>query len=91
MNLNYTITEAKSKFSEVLRHVREGNVVTISYRGNPVAEMHPIPQEQQTLEERYNDLKQRGIIKSAVKHPKPFRLLARRPGAVERFLQDRNE
>ena len=89
MDLNYTITEAKSKFSELLRHVREGKLVTISSYGKPVAEIHPISETQQTLEERHQDLKKRGIIKSAVKHPKPFRLLARRPGAVERFLQER--
>ena len=37
MNPVYSTYEAKARFSEVLRMVREGASVTISYRDHPVA------------------------------------------------------
>ena len=33
----YSIYEAKAKFSEIIRKVREGQTVTVSYHGEPVA------------------------------------------------------
>ena len=42
MGINYSTYEAKARFSEVLRHVREGRTVTVSYRGEPVAEIRSI-------------------------------------------------
>ena len=42
MNPTYSTYEAKARFSEVLRLVREGTPVTVTYRGDPVAEIRPI-------------------------------------------------
>ena len=42
MTITYSTYEAKARFSEVLRQVREGKTVTISYRGEPAAEIRPI-------------------------------------------------
>ena len=42
MALEYSIYEAKARFSEVIRQVRDGKTVTVSHRGEPVAEIHPI-------------------------------------------------
>lgn len=42
MKLSYSVSEAKARFSEVIRQVRAGSIVTITYRGEPVAEIHPI-------------------------------------------------
>ena len=36
-----SVYEAKTRFSEVIRQVREGRTITISYRGEPVAEIRP--------------------------------------------------
>ena len=38
----YSIHEAKARFSEIIRQVREGKTVAVSYRGKPVAEIRPI-------------------------------------------------
>ena len=39
----YSLYEAKAKFSEIVRAVRErGDTITITYHGEPVAEMRPI-------------------------------------------------
>ena len=40
--ITYSTYEAKARFSEVLRQVRAGTTVTVTYRGEPVAEIRPI-------------------------------------------------
>ncbi|WP_419860545.1 type II toxin-antitoxin system Phd/YefM family antitoxin [Candidatus Palauibacter sp.] len=91
MRLLYSTYEAKARFSEVLRHVREGKTVTISYRGDPVAEIRPLRRESTDLEERLADLERRGILSPRPKDPKPIELGTPVPGALKRFLADRGE
>ncbi|MCY4550392.1 MAG: type II toxin-antitoxin system prevent-host-death family antitoxin [Defluviicoccus sp.] len=92
MALTYSIYEAKARFSEVIRRVREGRVVTISYRGEPVAEIRPLErQPRQTTEERLDELRRRGALVPAANPRQPFRPVARRPGALARFLAERGE
>lgn len=86
----YSTYEAKARFSEVLRQVREGKTVTVSYRGTPVAEIRPIPAGPVTIERRLKDLEDRGVIVHAREGRAPLKGVARRPGALERFLADRN-
>ena len=90
MGITYSTYEAKARFSEVLKRVREGNVVTVSYRGEPVAEIRPIPKGPTTIEERLNDLERRGIIVGAREPGKPLVAVAERPGALDRFLSERD-
>lgn len=87
----YSTYEAKARFSEVLRHVREGKTVTISYRGEPVAEIRPLRRESTDLEDRLADLERRGILTPRPKDPKPIELGTPVPGALKRFLADRGE
>ena len=90
MALNYSIYEAKARFSEVIRQVREGRVVTVSYRGEPVAEIRSIERES-TLDERLADLERNGaLVRSAIPR-QTFRPIARRPGALSRLLAEREE
>ncbi len=92
MALTYSIYEAKARFSEVIRRVREGRVVTISYRGEPVAEIRPLErQPKQTTEERMDELRRRGALVPAANPRQTFRPVARRPGALARFLAERGE
>ncbi len=53
--------EAKAKFSEVLRKVRTGKRVTVSYRGEQIAEIVPLKGATSHLEERLRDLEDRGF------------------------------
>ena len=92
MALTYSIYQAKARFSEVIRRVREGRVVTISYRGEPVAEIRPIErQPEQTTEERLAELERRGVLVRSAIPRQTFRPVARRPGALARFLAERGE
>lgn len=38
----YSTYDAKARFSEVIRHVREGRTVIVTYQGDPVAEIRPL-------------------------------------------------
>ena len=91
MTITYSTYEAKARFSEVLRHVREGKTITISYRGKPAAEIRPIAPKKQTLEERLQELERRGILVPAKDPNAPIRPIAHRPGALKRFLEERAE
>ena len=72
MGITYSTYEAKTRFSEVLRQVREGATITVSYRGEPVAEIRPIRQksemskseslESETQEEYHDRLRREGIL-----------------------------
>jgi len=91
MQLLYSTHEAKARFSEVLRHVREGRTVTISYRGEPVAEIRPLRDRATRLQKRLAELERRGILTPPPKHRKPMEPGTPVPGALERFLADRGE
>lgn len=81
--------EAKARFSELLRLVREGRTVTVTYHGEPVAEVRPLKRES-GIEGRLEYLRRRGSL-SVSEQPRgmPPALLSR-PGALARFLEDRN-
>ena len=90
MAITYSTYEAKSRFSEVIRQVREGNTVTVSYRGVPVAEIRPIHKAPQTTEERLVALERRGVLERAIGPRTPMKVGKHIPGALQRFLEDRN-
>ena len=92
MSVNYSIYEAKARFSEVIRQVREGKTVTVSYRGEPVAEIRSIKRNlQPTLEERLADLERSGILICSEKPKQKLKPVGRRPGALARFIAERGE
>ncbi|MDE0167792.1 MAG: type II toxin-antitoxin system prevent-host-death family antitoxin [Bryobacterales bacterium] len=92
MALNYSICEARARFSEVIRRVREGRTVTVSYRGEPVAEILSIERQRKlTLEERLNDLERSGSLVRPAIPRRTFQPVERRPGALARFLAERGE
>jgi prevent-host-death family protein len=88
MKKRYSTYEAKSRLSELLSRVRKGDVVTITHRGQPVAEVRRIDESARSLSDRLDDLERSGILTpSAGKGTlKPF---ARKPGALKRFLKSR--
>ena len=90
MSETYTTYEAKAKFSEVLRRVREGHTVTISYHGKPVAEIRPIASATDDLEGRLQRLEDDGVLVRAAEREGKLCTVVRRPGALQRFMRDRN-
>lgn len=89
MSKQYSTYEAKARFSELLRKVREGQTVTISYHGEPVAELRPIEKPAGTAA-RLERLLDCGVLVPAETRRGGLTSVAHRPGALERFLADRN-
>lgn len=90
----YSLYDAKAKLSALVRQVREGKTVVITVHGEPVAELRPYqkPERKQTLEERIAELTARGQITPATMQPSDpdaFRPGRHVPGALQRFLDDR--
>lgn len=88
MTRTYSTYEAKARLSELLARVRKGDIVTITHRGKPVAQLRPIDPTEMSLEERLDDLQRAGIL-SPPRGPRAFRPLVKRPGALRRFLESR--
>ncbi len=85
----YSTYEAKARFSEILRKVRGGESVYVSYRGERVAEIRPL-EKNETVEEQLRKMEEEGIITRRREPRGPLRPVARRPGALKRFLESRD-
>ena len=92
MSIIYSMDEAKTRFPTILRHVRAGNMVTITCGGKAVAEIRPIEQdlrENLATEEWFDYLRQRGILSGSGEKWQPPEGVEPSPGALERFLAER--
>jgi prevent-host-death family protein len=87
----YSIYEAKAKFSELIRRVREGRTIIVSHRGEPVAEVRPIKSRNVGLRERIEQLERRGVLERPLEPDAPLKAVTRRPGALKRFLDEKDE
>ena len=90
MRDSYSTYEAKARFSEILRKVRAGGSVFITYRGTTVAEVRPIDEEQRSLEERIEHLREQGVLGQQPTRRGRLEAIAERPGALKRFLEERD-
>jgi prevent-host-death family protein len=90
MKYTYSLYDAKAKLSALVRKVREGHHVTITLHGEPVAELRPVAKGEGGLAARLKELEERGVIVPAVNPRAPFKAIAKRPGALKRFLDERD-
>ena len=88
----YSTYEAKARFSEILRQVRRGETVFITSRGREVAELRPLEREEND-ERKLERLERAGVLsperESRISSENSLRPLAKRPGALDRFLESR--
>jgi prevent-host-death family protein len=84
----YPIYEAKAKLSEILRRVKAGRTVVISERGREIACIVPVERPGR-LSSRLARLERDGVI-AAGRPVAPIHPIARRPGALRRFLDSRS-
>jgi prevent-host-death family protein len=85
----YSTYEAKARFSEVIRRVRSGQRVVIAYRGEEVAEIRPLENPAGNLAKAMARLEDDGVLGHGAKPKGPLRPLAKKPGALKRFLESR--
>jgi antitoxin (DNA-binding transcriptional repressor) of toxin-antitoxin stability system len=90
MRNTYSLYEAKAKLSAIVRMVREGSTVVVTLHGEPVVEMRPIGIPARGLKGRLDDLASRGVLVRPASTPKHPRAVTRKPGALKRFLADRD-
>jgi len=89
MTESYSASEARAHFSEILRKVRTGESALVTYRGMTVAEIRPSG-EALSQEARIRRLEESGVLVRATKsHHGMLRPIADRPGALQRFLDER--
>jgi prevent-host-death family protein len=93
MATRYSTYEAKARFSEILRRVRAGHRAVITYRGKAVAEIRPIAAPGKRLEDSLEELERDGILSPGAgagnRATGPLKPVAKRPGALARFLESR--
>ena len=88
----YSIYDAKARFSEVIRTVRQGRTVLVSYRGEPVAEIRPFQDAGgNELARRLHVLEGLGILVGGSERADRLRPVTRKPGALKRFLEERDD
>jgi prevent-host-death family protein len=85
----YSTYEAKAKFSEIIRKVRAGKRVVVAHRGQIVAEIRPIASPARSLEDALDRLQDDGVLGAPAKPAGKLGPLARKPGALARFLESR--
>lgn len=90
MRTTYSLYEAKAKLSAIVRMVREGRRVIVTVHGEPVVEMRPIGTERKGLSARMDALAELGVLVRPQAARKRPRTVTRRPGALKRFLDDRD-
>ncbi len=86
----YSTYEAKARLSEILRAVRDGHRVGISYHGQLVAEVTPVAPARESFKERLRRLKAEGVLTPPRRPGAPLLRLRRKPGALKRFLESRD-
>jgi len=91
MRDTYSLYEAKAKLSAIIRRVREGRPVVVTLHGEPVAEIRAISPRSGGLVNRMEQLVERGIVVRNPSRGSTARPIVKRPGALKRFLDDRNE
>jgi prevent-host-death family protein len=85
----YSVYEAKARFSELLRRVREGQRVYISYRGRRVAELRPLQDDRRNWSDRLRTLEEEGAVSPPRLPSGRLAPVAKRAGALARFLESR--
>ena len=85
----YSIYEAKAKLSQLIRFVKTSGPVTITERGNPVAQVIPISSAQSGLSHRLAHLIDYGLSQKPSRPLKEIKSLGKKSGALKRFLDSR--
>ena len=90
MKDTYSLYEAKAKLSAIVRQVREGRPVVITVHGEPAVEIRPVEKTEGGLEARLARLEERGVLLRRDPAAAQLASVAKRPGALARFLAERD-
>lgn len=87
----YSIYETKTQLSRLLEEVQKGHELIITKHGEEIAKIIPFVKKEESFEERIQRLTREGVVRPRRPSSKKIQLkpVARRPGALKRFLRDR--
>jgi prevent-host-death family protein len=88
MTRTFNTYDAKARFSEVLRYVRGGERVVVTWHGQPVAEIRPIETDD-TFPARLETMVAERTLTYAAGDKEALQPVTHRSGALERFLEER--
>ncbi len=90
MRDSYSLYEAKARLSAIVREVREGRTVIVTLHGKPVVEIRAVTTGGGGLSARMRQLAERGVVVPDGPRRPALRTIARRAGALKRFLRERD-
>jgi prevent-host-death family protein len=86
----YSLYDAKARFSELIRIVRKGKQVIITFHGERVAVIQPYQEASASLENRIAGFEKEGVLQGPDERSiGMLEPVVVRPGALQRFLEDR--
>ena len=90
-----SVRELKNRLSEHLRRLEEGETITVTRRGKPVAVMMPVESREDRLLGRLRQLVAEGVVHWSGGKPKgldpPIKLPGKGPTMSEMVLEDRGD
>ncbi len=90
MGDSYSLYDAKARLSELIRMVRDGHTIAITYHGKRVALLTPATEgTKETFQQRLERLEGEGTTSGAPKNRPRFSPIAKRVGGLKRFLEER--
>ena len=89
MKKRYSIYEAKAKLSEIIRTVKKSSSVIITERGVDVACVAPVDKAPMNSAERIRGMIRDGLLQASEGSVARIHPIARRRGALKRFLESR--
>ena len=89
MRDTFSLYEAKARLSALVRMVREGRRIVITVHGEPAVEMRALERDEAGFEARLGRLAERGVLVRRAARKGALQTVARRSGALARFLAER--
>ena len=89
MDHEYSVYDAKARFSELVRRARNNERVIVTSHGRPVVEMVPYQPRSASVEELVAEAEASGVLEPAREAAGDLSPVSPRPGALSRFLEDR--
>ena len=89
MENEYSIYDAKARFSELVRRARNNQRVIVTSHGRPVVEIVPYQPRAATIADLVSEAEATGVLERAAADAGAIRPVARCRGALSRFLEDR--
>jgi prevent-host-death family protein len=89
--MQFSVATAKAKLSLLIRAAQDRKEVVITDRGRPVARLVPYAREEETLDQRFEALRGRGLLEGGGGSTRdPWPPATPVPGALARFLAERD-